>query len=175
MAKSISGKSRKTPMVVVACVVRHGGKLLLIKRAKPPYSGLLSMPGGKIEFGEHVVAAALRETMEEAGIGCKFEKMLGVFSEILEASNGGKMHFIVFVCSLATPSLEVRASDEGELVWIDESKWDEIKKVTVPSDWRIVKDFLFEKNSQMEIREVKMCEEVKNGKICYNLEEFTAP
>lgn len=175
MSQEIGGQSKKRPTVVAACIIRNSGKILLIKRAKPPYVGLLSMPGGKIEFGEHVVEAALRETMEETGLECKFEKMLGVFSEILQAPNGGKMYFIVFVCSLAAPSLEVRTSDEGELVWIDEGKWDEIKKAAVPSDWRIVKDFLFEKNSQMEIREVKMCAKEENGETCYSMEEFTSP
>ncbi len=42
--------------------------MLLIQRAKPPYQGLWALPGGKIEPGEAVEAAARRELTEETGI-----------------------------------------------------------------------------------------------------------
>ncbi len=173
--EEIGGQSKKTPTVVAACIVCNGGKILLIKRTKPPFVGLLSMPGGKVEFGEHPVAAALRETKEETGLECKFDKMLGVFSEVLELPDGGKKHFIIFVCTLVAPSLQVKPSEEGELKWIDEVQWGGIENEMIPSDWRIVKDFYFEKNSAMEIREIKMCETLKEGKICYEMEECTSP
>ncbi len=166
---------KPAPTVVAACIVAHGGKILLIRRAKPPFIGLLSMPGGKIEFGEHPVAAALRETKEETGLQCVFEKMLGVFSEVLALPNGGKKHVIIFVCLLAAPSFEVKTFDEGELKWVEESDWNSLKSEMVPCDWRVVKDFYFEKNSAMEIREIKMCEKLKEGNICYEMEEFISP
>ncbi|MBI4406661.1 NUDIX hydrolase, partial [Candidatus Micrarchaeota archaeon] len=128
---------KPTPTVVIACIVRHKGKILLIKRKKPPYAGLLSMPGGKVEFGEHPIAAALRETKEETGLEGRFEKMLGVFSEVLEAPQ--RDHFIIFVCLLTAPSFEVNNSSEGELVWIEENNWNSVKSDLIPSDWRIVK------------------------------------
>ncbi len=165
---------KPVPMVVIACIVKRSGRILLIKRGKPPYTSLLSMPGGKVEFGEHPVSAALRETEEETGLKCRFEKMLGVFSEVLEATSG-KQHFIIFVCLLTAPSFEVKNSPEGETIWVEETKWHLIKPEVVPSDWIVVKDFLFEKNSQMEIREVKMCEKLRNDEVCYELEEFIAP
>ena len=43
-------------------------RLLLCKRTKDPYKGLLNLPGGKVENGEDGLAAAYRELFEETGI-----------------------------------------------------------------------------------------------------------
>lgn len=42
--------------------------MLMCKRVKDPYKGLLNMVGGKIEQGEDGYAAAYRELYEETGI-----------------------------------------------------------------------------------------------------------
>lgn len=44
------------------------GRVLLIRRAKPPLAGLWSLPGGHIEPGEAPAATALREVHEETGL-----------------------------------------------------------------------------------------------------------
>lgn len=46
-------------------------RVLLVRRANPPDRGLWGFPGGKIEFGESVHQAALRELKEETGIEAK--------------------------------------------------------------------------------------------------------
>ncbi len=163
--------NKQTPLVVVGSVIRHKGKLLAIKRAKPPYAGLLSLPGGKVEFCEHISAAALRETKEETGLDCKFEKMLGTFSEILHQPDGTKRHFIVFVAELNAPNFDVVESNEGQLVWIEESKWETVKDQFIASDYHIVKEFLAS-DSKMEMREVKMSEKRNGDETIYELEEF---
>ena len=45
-----------------------GKKLLMCRRAKEPYKGMLNFVGGKIEPGETGEAAAYREPFEETGI-----------------------------------------------------------------------------------------------------------
>ncbi|MDP3742051.1 MAG: NUDIX hydrolase [Candidatus Micrarchaeota archaeon] len=176
MMEEIGEQSKKSGILVaVISIVRKDGKILLLRKAKPPYTGLLSLPGGKVEFAEHPVAAAIREVKEETDLDCKFVKMFGVMSEVLHDAKKEKQHFLMFVAELAADSFETKPSDEGELTWIDENQWDRIKRDAAPSDWRIVKDFLFEKNSKMELREVKMCAKEQNGEICYEMEEFISP
>lgn len=45
-------------------------KVLLIQRARAPYSGLWSLPGGRLEAGEDAETCAVREVAEEVGLRC---------------------------------------------------------------------------------------------------------
>ena len=45
-----------------------GGQVLMCRRRKEPYKGLLNLVGGKIKPGEDHPAAAYRELFEETGI-----------------------------------------------------------------------------------------------------------
>jgi 8-oxo-dGTP diphosphatase len=59
-----------TPVVEVAsCYIEFEGKFLFLKRApEKPEGGRFGVPAGKIEEGESVREAVLRETFEETGI-----------------------------------------------------------------------------------------------------------
>ncbi len=48
-------------------IVRHG-KILLIKRALPPYQNLWTFPGGRLEANETIEQCAIREVQEELGL-----------------------------------------------------------------------------------------------------------
>lgn len=43
-------------------------RLLLVKRAHPPQAARWTVPGGKVEPGEGLVAAVAREVLEETGL-----------------------------------------------------------------------------------------------------------
>jgi ADP-ribose pyrophosphatase YjhB (NUDIX family) len=45
-------------------------KVLLIQRARAPYFGLWTLPGGRLEPGEDAETAAAREIKEEVGLRC---------------------------------------------------------------------------------------------------------
>jgi 8-oxo-dGTP diphosphatase len=72
----------KTPLLTVDCVVfDRTDRLLLIKRANPPFKGKFALPGGFVEVGETVEQAALRELHEETGIAGKIIALIGVYSD----------------------------------------------------------------------------------------------
>jgi 8-oxo-dGTP diphosphatase len=76
------------PVVGVGVVVRKGGKVLLIKRAKPPRQGKWSLPGGLQKLGETAAAAALREVMEETGVAIELAGLLDVVDSIERDAKG---------------------------------------------------------------------------------------
>ena len=57
-----------TPVAAAIGVVLRGGEVLLIRRANQPDAGKWGFPGGKIEPGEPVQAAAARKVAEETGL-----------------------------------------------------------------------------------------------------------
>jgi ADP-ribose/FAD diphosphatase len=56
----------QNPKMVVGCIVEHGGRILLCKRAIEPRLGYWTVPAGFLELGESAMQGAIRETHEEA-------------------------------------------------------------------------------------------------------------
>jgi 8-oxo-dGTP diphosphatase len=55
--------------IVVAAVIRHGGRVLICQRRKDDTFGLKwEFPGGKVKEGESPAAALARELKEELGV-----------------------------------------------------------------------------------------------------------
>ena len=52
-------------------IAKKDGKVLLIRKGRGPYTGLLDLPGGGIEYGEKPNDTIRREFMEEVGITIK--------------------------------------------------------------------------------------------------------
>jgi len=59
--------------VVAGVVLRKGERFLLVEEIALPHRGLWNLPGGRVEMGESIEQAALREAREETG----FEVRLG--------------------------------------------------------------------------------------------------
>ncbi len=71
-----------SPPLAADCVVfDERGRLLLIKRGREPFKGRYALPGGFVEIGETVEAAALRELKEETGIEGRIMRLIGLYSD----------------------------------------------------------------------------------------------
>ncbi|KUL94160.1 NUDIX hydrolase [Bosea sp. WAO] len=66
-----AGKQPALPVLAASVAVFRDGKVLLATRTKPPADQLWSLPGGKVELGENLEAAALRELEEEVGVSAR--------------------------------------------------------------------------------------------------------
>ncbi len=51
-----------------AVVIDRENRILLVKRGHPPGEGYWAVPGGHLEYGEHIIDACLRELKEETGV-----------------------------------------------------------------------------------------------------------
>lgn len=73
---------RKSPALTVDIIIqRKDRSIILVKRRKPPFKGEWAIPGGFVEYGETVEAAAVREAKEETGLDVELVKILGVYSD----------------------------------------------------------------------------------------------
>ncbi|MEZ5854269.1 MAG: NUDIX hydrolase [Hyphomicrobiaceae bacterium] len=70
-----------TPLLTVDCVVFDTkDRVLLIRRARPPYRGHYALPGGFVDVGESVEDACRRELLEETGVKAGRLRLVGVYS-----------------------------------------------------------------------------------------------
>jgi 8-oxo-dGTP diphosphatase len=76
---------RPVPCVGVVCF--RGREVLLIQRGKEPRKGQWSIPGGRMEFGETAIAAALRELNEETGVEAEILGLIDVVDSIDPAAD----------------------------------------------------------------------------------------
>ncbi|HEX9303923.1 MAG TPA: NUDIX hydrolase [Thermoanaerobaculia bacterium] len=68
-------------MTVDAWVQDRRGRLLLVRRGRPPFQGKWAFPGGFCEPGETTEASCAREVEEETGIRARIGAVLGVYSD----------------------------------------------------------------------------------------------
>lgn len=102
----------KTPLLTADCVVfDREGRLLLIKRGHPPFKGKYALPGGFVDIGETVEAAALRELREETGIGGKIIRLIGVYSA---PKRDPRAHSVSTAFLIRPSSTKVAGGDDAE-------------------------------------------------------------
>ena len=66
--------------VVAGTIALEEGRILLTRRAIHPAHGKWTYPGGYVDWGEPVPAAAIRETYEETGLTVELGGLVGVYS-----------------------------------------------------------------------------------------------
>ena len=103
------------PELCAGAVAVDHGLLLLVKRGTDPGKGLWSLPGGRVESGESVVAAVVREFKEETGL----EGVCGSFVGWVERM-GVDHHFVVmdFRVTVLEAGEPIAGGDALEARWV---------------------------------------------------------
>lgn len=84
------------PVAAVGAVVVDSGKVLLIRRGKPPRPGQWSLPGGGQELGESYIEAAIREAREETGLAIEVLGLIDVVDSITRDESGRvRFHYLL--------------------------------------------------------------------------------
>ncbi len=85
------------PVPAVSALVIRDGSVLLVKRRDEPSRGLWSPPGGSLELGETIGAAAAREAYEETGVVVRPLRVADVRDVILRDEMGRvRWHYVLF-------------------------------------------------------------------------------
>ena len=105
-----------------ACIL-HGGRLLLIERARDPGRGNWSFPGGRIQLGETIFEAVRREVLEETGVEIEPLETFQVYDWITRDETGRIcFHYIVHYVRARYVSGEASARDDAaRALWTTEA------------------------------------------------------
>lgn len=103
------------PVLAVGAVVAHDGSLLLVRRGHGPAAGAWSVPGGKVEHGELLAAAVVRELREETALTGICGELLG-WAERIEDDG----HFVIFdfTVTVLEHGEPVAGDDAAEVAWV---------------------------------------------------------
>jgi ADP-ribose pyrophosphatase YjhB (NUDIX family) len=112
------------PEVAVGGVAVHDDRLLLIRRGHGPAAGTWSVPGGRVQLGETLHEALVREVAEETGLAVIVERFLGWVERMDDATAS---HFVIldFLVTVLEPDQAPVAGDDAlEAAWVTISDLD---------------------------------------------------
>ena len=69
----------RNPLVTVDIIIEINDKIVLIKRANPPYGWAL--PGGFVDYGESLESSAVREAREETSLEVALKEQFHTYSD----------------------------------------------------------------------------------------------
>lgn len=104
------------PEVCVGAVVVEDEQLLLIRRGHGPAAGFWAVPGGRVEGGELLAEAVVRELLEETGLEGICGELVGWVERIADGR-----HFVIFdfLVTLLDPTADpVPGDDAAEAAWV---------------------------------------------------------
>lgn len=108
------------PVAAVAAIAfDQDGRVLLVRRGRPPNQSAWSAPGGRIEPGESVVQAVAREMAEETGLAVDVVALVAAVDWIERGADGQvRRHFVILDHLVAVRGGELAAGDDA-----DEAAW----------------------------------------------------
>lgn len=109
----------KTPLVAVSASVFREDKVLLARRGRAPLDGIWSLPGGLVEPGEALRAAAAREVFEETGVRAEILGVADVVEVIRhDAAGAVARHYVIVSFAARWLSGNGETSPEAaEIAW----------------------------------------------------------
>ena len=99
----------RNPKPTVDAIIRIGDKIVLIRRRNPPLGWAL--PGGFVDEGERVEAAAVREAKEETELDVELEQLFYVYSD---PRRDPRQHTLSVVFTARAAGIPMGADDAAE-------------------------------------------------------------
>lgn len=101
-----------TPLATTDIVIERDGAVVLVRRRWPPLGWAL--PGGFVDVGETVEAAAVREAKEETGLDVRLLALLNVYSD---PARDARRHTLSVVYTAVAEGEPQGGDDAAEARW----------------------------------------------------------
>jgi 8-oxo-dGTP diphosphatase len=107
------------PYLAVSAAIFRDGRVLIVRRARPPAHGLHSLTGGGVELGETLEEAVIREVREETGLAIAPLAPVG-FRQAIARDTAGRVerHFVILPFAARWVAGEIVLNEElAEAHW----------------------------------------------------------
>ena len=104
----------------MGAILLRRGRVLMVRRGRPPAKGLWSLPGGVLEAGERLADGVRREVREETGLEVSPLRVFEVFERILRDKRGRlEYHYVLvdYLCRATGGELRP-AGDASAVEWV---------------------------------------------------------
>lgn len=123
----------------VAIVEFADRRILLIKRRTVPFKGYWALPGGRVETGESVEEAVVREVKEETGLSIEIIRKIGEYRE--KGFKDGVEYDYTPACFLTKPIGGEIRRQESEIEQIKLVKLEETPRKLAFVHSRMIRDY----------------------------------
>jgi len=128
------------PTAGALCV--DNGRVLLVRRAHPPFEGFWDIPGGFLDEGEGPLDGLRRELREETGLEVEPERFLGIWMDRYGGDSTAEATLNLYWTARVVGGDAAPADDVSELRWFNRDELpapDELAFENVPlvlAAWR---------------------------------------
>lgn len=108
------------PYLAVSAAIFREGRVLIVRRARPPANGLYTLPGGGVELGETLEEAVAREVLEETGLAVVPIALAG-YRQAIARDQAGRVerHFVILPFAARWVGGEITLNEElAEAHWL---------------------------------------------------------
>jgi 8-oxo-dGTP diphosphatase len=108
------------PYLAVSAAIFRNGKVLIVRRARPPAHGLYTLPGGGVELGETLEEAVVREVREETALEVAPVALAGYRQAIARDDAGRTVrHFVILPFAARWIAGEISLNEElAQALWL---------------------------------------------------------
>jgi 8-oxo-dGTP diphosphatase len=106
------------PVPGVGVAVIDSGRILLVRKDRGPWVDHWAVPGGRVEMGERMADAAVREVKEETGLDIRLGPVIWT-GEVIDSADHPEWHYVLidYVGFVLGGDL-VAGDDAAEARWV---------------------------------------------------------